>query len=263
MNTGATIAAWQALVLRDLRHVTRSRSQLYSSMLTPLLLLTVLGTGVSHGLTPTTVREGDYTTFLVPGMIVMTALFSSTFASSSYYRDRDSGLLRVLMVSPHSARSILLGKALAGVVIGTLQSLAVLLLALIYPAFDLELQFGLVVSILLAVGVIVLANVFLGGLAQLLASSIRTMQGFHLIMNLLLFPLLFLSGAFYPLEGLPFWLECLGRIAPIAYMVEPLQLALYAEGSEGYLPLALSLGLLAGLTAAVFALGFRKPPTLS
>src|SRR3972149_1317711 len=93
-------AACSALLQRDIRAVLRSRSQLYSSMLFPLMLLAILGTGVSEGLDPTLVRDGDYASFLVPGTIAMTVLFSSTFSSASYYQDRDCGLLRVLLGSP-------------------------------------------------------------------------------------------------------------------------------------------------------------------
>src|SRR3989304_3187089 len=117
-------AACAALLPRDVRAVLRSRSQLYSSMLFPLMLLAILGTGVSEGLDPTLVRDGDYASFLVPGTISMTVLFSSTFSSASYYQDRECGLLRVLLASPHEPQVILLGKALAGVSIGGGQRVA-------------------------------------------------------------------------------------------------------------------------------------------
>src|SRR3990172_3255357 len=88
-----TALAVGAILERDLRAVLRSRSQLYSSLLLPLLLLAVLGAGVSEGLDPSSshIRDGDYLSFLVPGVVVMAALFSSTFSSASYYQDRDSG----------------------------------------------------------------------------------------------------------------------------------------------------------------------------
>ncbi|HET8944984.1 MAG TPA: ABC transporter permease, partial [Dehalococcoidia bacterium] len=103
-QTPSALSACLAILQRDLRAVLRSRSQLYSSLVFPLMLLAVLGTGVSHGLDPSSerIRNGDYESFLVPGLIVMTALFSSTFSSASYYQDRDSGILRVMFASPHS-----------------------------------------------------------------------------------------------------------------------------------------------------------------
>src|SRR3990170_5369475 len=209
-----TITAWGALLARDLRAFVRSRSQVSSSLLFPLMLLAVVGIGVSEGLDPSRVRDGDYTTFLVPGVIVMTALFSSTFSSASFYQDRDSGMLKVFLVSPHAPSVILLGKSLGAITIGSLQALAILAVASAVPAIDLEWQYGVVPSLLLALVAIVGLNVLLSGLAQVLASRIRTMQGFHLVMNLVLFPLLFFSGAFFFLDDLPGWLYGLSLANP-------------------------------------------------
>ncbi|KKK92207.1 hypothetical protein LCGC14_2705230, partial [marine sediment metagenome] len=242
----STLAACGALLQRDLRAVLRSRSQLYSSMLFPLMLLAILGAGVSEGLDPTLVPDGDYVTFLVPGVIAMTVLFSSTFSSASYYRDRDSGLLRVMLASPHSPQVILLGKALAGVTIGGLQALAVLAIAAAVPAIDLEWQYGVGPGVLLAAAAVVLLAAFLNGFAQVVASRIRTMQGFHLIMNLVLFPLLFFSGAFFPLDDLPTWLKVLATANPLSYAVDLLRVAIYTDGS-GYFGLPLDLAVLAAL----------------
>ena len=140
--TAAAIACG-ALLQRDLRAFLRSRSQLYSSVLLPLMLLVILGTGVSDGLHPSSaiIRDGDYVSFLVPGMIALTALFSSTFSSASFYRDRDSGMLRTFLASPHGPRTILLGKSLAAVTIGSVQALIILLVALV-PSIDFSWQYG-------------------------------------------------------------------------------------------------------------------------
>ncbi len=250
-----------ALFGRDMRAVIRSRSQLYSSIFTPLLFLVFLGNGVSHGLAPSTIRPGSFTAFLVAGSVVMTAVFSSTFSSASYYRDRDSGILRMLLSSPHSPRVILLGKSLAGVLIGVVQAVVVLLAAA--PFVDFKWQYGLIPGVLLAVGIVVLLNVMLAGLAQALASRIQTMQGFHLVMNLALFPLLFFSGAFYPTHGLPAWLEILARANPLTYAVDALQLATYADSSAGFIGLGLDLVVLSVLAVAVYALGLTRLPRLT
>lgn len=245
----SSLAACQAILQRDLRAVLRSRSQLYSSVLFPLMLLAILGTGISEGLDPTLVRDGDYASFLVPGAIVMAVLFSSTFSSASYYRDRDCGLLRVMLASPHSPRVILLGKGLAGVTIGGLQALAVLAVAAAVPAIDLEWQYGAGAGIPLAAVAVVLLALLLNGFAQSMAARIRTMQGFHLVMNLVLFPLLFFSGAFFPLDDLPTWLKALATINPLSYAVDLLRVAIYADGS-GYFGLPLDLAVLGTLAAA-------------
>jgi ABC-2 type transport system permease protein len=243
------VIGFLAVVGRDLRAVVRSRSQLYSSILLPLMLLALLGTGVSDGLEPAALEDGDYTAFLVPGMIVMTAVFSSTFASASFYQDRANGILRLMLVSPLPAAAVLGGKVLAAVVIGTIQAIVVLLVAAIVPSIDLNWQYGILGSLALALIGIVLFNVLICALALLLATRIQTMQGFHLVMNLVLFPLLFLSGAFFPLEDLPLWLKVLGYANPLTYPVDLLQLALYADGTGGQIGLALDLAVMFALLA--------------
>lgn len=257
-----TLSAWGALFARDLRAFLRSRAQLSSSLLFPLMLLAVVGIGVSEGLDPSRVRDGDYVTFLVPGIMVMTALFSSTFSSASFYQDRDSGMLKVFLVSPHSPVVILLGKAMGGIAIGSAQALGVLAIAAAIPAIALQWQYGVAPSLLLALATVLALNVLLSGLAQLLASRIRTMQGFHLVMNLVLFPLLFFSGAFFPLADLPGWLQGIALANPLSYAVDLLQLALYAEGSAGYIGLVPDVAVLGGLAAALFVLGARRHPMM-
>jgi ABC-2 type transport system permease protein len=246
-----------AILMRDLRAVARSRSQLYSSITLPLMLLAVLGTGVNDGLDPRNIR--DYVTFLTPGMIAMTALFSSTFSSASYYQDRDSGILRVFFASPQSQRTILLAKTLSSVVIGTVQAFIVLAVAAAIPAIHFQWQYGVAGSLGIAIFAIIVLNLFLSGLAQLLASRIRTMQGFHLVMNLVLFPFLFFSGAFFPLTNLPFWLKVLGRVNPLSYGVDMMHLALYAQSSRGYFGLPLDIAVLTTLALLVFYLGASRP----
>jgi ABC-2 type transport system permease protein len=254
----SAFAASSALFARDVRAVIRSRSQLYSSMFTPLLLLVFLGTGVSKGLRPANLSDGNFTAYLVAGAVVMTSVFSSTFASASYYRDRDSGILRMFLSSPHSPRVILLGKSLAGVVIGALQ--AIVVLAVAAPFVDFEWQYGVLPGLLLALAAVTLLNVTLAGMAQGLASRIQTMQGFHLVMNLALFPLLFFSGAFFPLDGLPRWLEVLAWVNPLTYAVDALELAAYASSDHAYLGLALDVPVMVVLAVAVYALGLARMP---
>lgn len=256
-----TFAAWSALFNRDIKAVLRSRSQLYSSILTPLLFLIFLGNGVSEGLSPSKLRGGSFTAYLVAGTVVMTSVFSSTFSSASFYRDRDTGVMRMFLSSPHSPRVILLGKSLAGVAIGVIQALIVLLVA--SPFVDFEWQYGIVPGVLIAVATVVLLNVMLNGVAQAFASRIQSMQGFHLLMNLVLFPLLFFSGAFFPVDNLPTWLAILAHVNPLSYAVDALELAAYAPSSAGFFGLALDFAVLIILAGLVYALGFSKVPKLT
>jgi ABC-2 type transport system permease protein len=190
----------------------------------------------------------------------MTALFSSTFSSASFYQDRDSGMLKVFLASPHSPSAVLFGKSLAAIIIGAAQALAVLAIAAAIPAIDLEWQYGVAPSLALAVLGVALLNVLLSGLALVFASRIRTMQGFHLVMNLVLFPLLFFSGAFFLLEDLPGWLRAIAFVNPLTYAVDLLQLALYAESDDGYIGAGIDIIVLAVAAAALFALGLRRRP---
>jgi ABC-2 type transport system permease protein len=247
------VDAVAALVARDLRSFARSRSQLYSSVTLPLMLLAILGAGVSDGLDPKKIH--DYVTFLTPGMIAMTALFSSTFSGASYYQDRDSGILKVLLASPHSPRVVLLGKMMSAVVIGTAQALLVLVVAAAIPSINFQWQYGVLPSLALAVLAIVALNLLLAGIGQLLAAKIHSMQGFHLVMNLVLFPFLFFSGAFFPLTDLPIWLKVLGHANPLSYGVDMMHLALYANGSDGYFGLPIDFAVLLALAIAVFVGG--------
>ena len=258
---GAAMAC-VALLERDLRAVIRSRSQFYSSVLMPLMLLAILGTGVSDGLDPASdvIRDGDYISYLAPGMIAMTALFSSTFSSASFYRDRESGMLRTLLASPHGARTILLGKALAAVLIGSVQALIILAVAVAIPGIDLAWQYGWLGGVAMVVAGVLALNFMLSGFALIVATRIRTMQGFHLVMNLALLPLFFLSGAFFPLDNLPTWLRVLGLANPLTYPVDLMQTAAYAASNHGFLGPAIDFAVLGTLALALFALGLRRSP---
>ena len=263
--TAASIHALQAvlaLLARDLRAVRRSRSQVYSSILFPLMLLALLGTGVSEGLQPSSpiLGDGDYTDFLAPGMIAMTAIFASTFSSASFYRDRESGMLRALLVAPHSARTILFGKTLAAIVIGSAQSIVVLILAIAIPGIDLAWQFGWLGGVATVVATVVALNVMLSGLALLIATRIKTMQGFHLIMNLALFPLFFLSGAFFPLDTAPAWLRIISYINPLTYPVDLIQYASWASSGDGLIGPAIDAAVLGVLALLLVVIGLRRGP---
>ncbi|MFN8619037.1 MAG: ABC transporter permease [Dehalococcoidia bacterium] len=255
MNAAMTLAS------RDLMAVVRSRSQLYSSMLTPLLFLVFLGNGVSHGLKPANLQAGDFTAYLVAGTVVMTSVFSSTFSSASYYRDRDSGLLRLLLSTPHAPRTLLLGKSLAALVIGVVQAIIVLLAAA--PFVDFEWQYGIIPGIAIALAAVILVNLMLTGLAQALASRIQSMQGFHLLMNLALFPLLFFSGAFFPINDLPTWLRILAFVNPLTYAVDALELATYAASADSFIGLGIDFAVLGALAVAVYAAGLARMPKVT
>lgn len=254
--------AWLTLLSRELRAVARSRSQLYSSILFPLMLLALLGAGVSEGLRPTSpiLGRGDYTDFLAPGMVAMTAIFASTFSSASFYRDRESGMLRALLASPHGPRTILFGKVLAAVVIGSAQSIVVLIFAVVIPGIDLVWQYGWLGGGATVIAAIIALNTMLNGIALLIATRIKTMQGFHLIMNIALFPLFFLSGAFFPLDTAPDWLRIISYLNPLTYPVDLIQYASWSASGEGLIGPAIDAAVLSGLAVIFAAAGLHRGP---
>ncbi len=255
------IPAVVTMAQRELLNIARSRSQLYSSILTPLLFLVFLGNGVSSGLEPANLAAGNFTAYLVAGTVVMTSVFSSTFSSASYFRDRDSGVLRLLFSTPHHPRVILLGKSFASLVIGVVQALVVLAVAA--PFVEFEWRYGLLAGFLVAVAAVVLLNLMLTGIAQAFASRIQSMQGFHLLMNLALFPLLFFSGAFFPIDGLPVWLRLMALANPLTYAVDAMQLAAYAASGEGFIGLPIDFAVLGLVAVLVYALGLSRIPKLT
>jgi ABC-2 type transport system permease protein len=249
--------AVSALAARDLRLFARSRSQLTSSVVFPLLLLAIIGAGVTDGLDPRNVE--DYVTFMVPGVIVLTSLFSATFTTASYYQDRDSGVMQAFLVAPHPPSTIIGGKIVSSVVIGVGQALLVLGIAAAIPAIDFDVAYGVAGGIAIAVAGVVLLNVFLSGIAQWLASKIASNTGFHLVMNLVLFPCLFFSGAFFPLDDLPAWLRALGTVNPLSYAVDLLQVVLYGRGIDGYFGLATDIAVMSVLAAVALLFGATRP----
>src|SRR6185503_18833871 len=110
---------------------------------------------------------------------------------------------------------------------------------------------------------VVLTNLMLTGLAQALASRIQTMQGFHLLMNLALFPLLFFSGAFFPVDDLPAWLQALAYANPLTYAVDGLELATYAANGDGFMGLGIDFVVLGALAAGVYAVGLARVPKVT
>jgi ABC-2 type transport system permease protein len=156
---------------------------------------------------------------------------------------------------------LLLGKSLAGVMIGVGQ--AMLVLAIAAPFVEFEWQYGILSGMLIALAAVVLLNLFLGGIALALASRVSTMQGFHLVMNLVLFPLLFFSGAFFPIHDLPLWLEVLSLVNPLTYAVDAVQLAAYAESGADFIGLGIDFAVLAVLAAGVQLLSLGRLPKLT
>src|SRR5436305_1093478 len=204
------------LWLRELKRYTRSRAMIVASLGQPLLYLLVLG----FGLGPVFQRAGNgsYIQFVAPGVIGMSVLFTSVFSGIGLLWDRQFGFLKETLVAPVPRVTVMVGKTLGGATVATIQGLLVLVICLLAgfrPANWLLLPVAILFMILTAV-------VF-AGLGVAIGSRLQDIQGMQLIMNFVVLPIYFLSGALFPLTGLPTVLNFLTRIDPLSYGVDGLR----------------------------------------
>lgn len=202
-----------ALWLREVKKYLRSRTQMIASLGSPLMYLGVLG----FGLGPVFARagEGSYLQFVAPGVIGMTLLFTAMFSGVALLWDRQFGFLKETLVAPVPRIEVMLGRTLGGATVAMLQGVLILIICLIAgfrPAGIGAIPVALLFMALIAV-------VF-AALGAVIGASIDEMQSFQLVMNFLVMPIFFLSGALYPLKGLPAVLAALTRIDPLTYGVD-------------------------------------------
>jgi len=211
----------------------------------PLLYLLVLGFG--FGPVFQKAGNGSYLQFVAPGVIGMSVLFTSVFSGIGLLWDRQFGFLKETLVAPVPRITVMIGKTLGGATVATIQGLLVLIICLIAgfrPVSWATLPIALVFMILTAI-------VF-AGLGMAIGSTLQDMQGFQLIMNFVVMPIYFLSGALFPLTGLPSVLSFLTRIDPLSYGIDGLRNVLL--GASQFEP-ALSLAVLGGVSLLFLALG--------
>ena len=233
------------LWLRELKRYTRSRAMVVASLGQPLLYLLVLGFG--FGPVFQKAGNGSYLQFVAPGVIGMSVLFTSVFSGIGLLWDRQFGFLKETLVAPVPRITVMIGKTLGGATVATIQGLLVLIICLIAgfrPVSWATLPIALVFMILTAI-------VF-AGLGMAIGSTLQDMQGFQLIMNFVVMPIYFLSGALFPLTGLPSVLSFLTRIDPLSYGIDGLRSVLL--GASQFEP-ALSLAVLGGVSLLFLALG--------
>ncbi len=215
-NLRGVYIIWYRNVLR----YSRDRARIVASLGQPLLFLIVFGAGLSASLgAGLTQQLGNvsYVRFLYPGIISMAVLFTSIFSAMSIVWDREFGFLRELLVAPVSRAAVVLGKALGGSTIAMAQGAILIVLA---PAIGVHLSPLLIAELLPLMFLIAFAITSVG---ILVASRLQTMESFQMIMNFLVMPMFFLSGAFFPLRQLPRWMAVVTRLDPAAYGVDPLR----------------------------------------
>jgi ABC-2 type transport system permease protein len=235
------------LWLREMKTFWRAKSRILGSLLMPVFFLAFLGTGFAGAILPGISVDITYLQFLVPGMVAMTVVFSSMFAGLSVLWDRQFGFLKEIMITPVTRVSIVMGRIAGGATTSLIQGVAILLISTLL-GFKISGILPFLVSILF----MTLTAVAFIGLGLALASKLKDMQGFSLIMNFLIFPLLFLSGAIFPIDNMPSFVKALSYIDPMTYGVDGMRGALLGVSS---LPIALSLVVILGTCVLMVFLG--------
>jgi ABC-2 type transport system permease protein len=216
------VRAVKIVVQRDLIRTYQDRTRFVSALVQPVLFLFVLGSGLSS-LTRDSTGPIDLRTFMYPGVLASSTLFTAMFSAVSIVWDREFGFLREMLVAPVRRSAIILGKALGGALIATVQAVLVLLLGLL---IDVPLGPSLVLVLL---GEVFLLSFTLTAFGLAIVARITQVQTVMGLMQVLLLPLSFLSGALYPLSGLPAWLGLLTRLNPLTYAVHPVRTAVFGH----------------------------------
>lgn len=205
---------------RELIRYVRTRTRIVSGLIQPILFLFVLGYGMS-GLVGTT-GGFNFRQFVYPGVVAMSVVMTAMFSALSIVWDREFGFLREMLVAPVSRTSLVLGKTIGGATVATAQGTIMLVLA---PLVGIRLTVGLVVEM---IALELLMAVAMTTFGVFVASRIEKMESFQVVMQMLLMPMLFLSGALFPLSGLPGWLAVITRLNPLTYAVAPFRQVVFS-----------------------------------
>lgn len=239
------------LWLREVKKYLRSKAQIIASMGSPIMYLGVLG--FSLGPVFQKAGMGSYLQFMAPGVIAMTVLFTSMFSGIAMLWDRQFGFLKETLVAPVPRLEIMLGRTLGGATTAIVQGTFIFIITLVAgfrPSHWLAVPVAYLVIMLIAV-------VF-SALATAIGSTLKEMQGFQLVMNFLVMPIFFLSGALYPLDGLPKPLAMLTRVDPLTYGVDALRGILIGQSHFAVLTDIVALLGVAGLFLAFGAWRFAR-----
>jgi ABC-2 type transport system permease protein len=236
-----------AIVHRDLIRAGRQKSRLIGGLSRPFMWLLLVGAGFN-----TIARvdgAGSYQLFVFPGVVVMASLFGGMLTAISTVYDREFGMLRLMLASPAGVPAVLAGRALAAAAIGSLQGAIVLATAPLLLAVTV----GDMASAAL---VLVLASFCSALLGLVVAAPLRSVENFAGIINVVLFPILFLSGALYPTTDLPVALKAIARLNPITYAVDLMRGALHQPTEFTPLHAWLAIAVACGLAFAAAAILF-------
>jgi ABC-2 type transport system permease protein len=242
---------------RDVIRFWRDRPRIIASALQPMLYLFVFGTGMGSSLKPT--GGLDLRVFLYPGVMAMATLFTCFFSAGSIVWDREFGFMREMMVAPVRRSAIVIGKALGGATAGMTQGIIVLAIG---PLVGVEFSPLMVVILLLELIVLSFAITSIG---VLVAARIKSFQAFMALVQIIIMPMFFLSGALFPLRNLPGWLDWATRFDPLTYAVDPMRRAVLHGDTIGAMqwgswvvPTALEMGIVLATGLVALAIAARE-----
>ncbi len=216
----------RSLWKREMVRFLRQRSRIIGALGTPLVFWILVGAGLQRSFQlPGASGTMSYLEFSYPGAIAAILLFTAVFSTISLIEDRREGFLQAVLVAPVSRTAIVMGKLLGATTLAVGQGALFLMLA---PAASIPLSW---VSFLAMLGAMVVVSFAVTGLGFCVAWRMESTQGFHAIMNLVLMPMLVLSGAFFPHKGSATWLSWVVSVNPMTYGVSLLRHALYAGGT--------------------------------
>jgi ABC-2 type transport system permease protein len=205
---------------RDLIRFVNDRIRIAASLVQPLLFLFVMGSGLEH---VTTTHGVSFKTFIYPGILCIAVMFTAMFSAASLVWDREFGFMREMMVAPIRRSSIVIGKCCGGATVASLQGVLMILLApLVGVPYNLVLILGIFGLQLLLAFTVTAFGVMVG-------ARIKQMQSFFGVMQMIVMPMFFISGALFPAAGLPRWLEILNRIDPLTYAVGPMRSLVFSH----------------------------------
>jgi len=256
---------------RELIRFRSDRLRAVTALVQPVLFLLVLGTGLSSLASRGLPSGVDFKTFIYPGVLAMSVLFTAIFSAASIVWDREFGFLAEMLVAPVRRWTIVVGKCLGGATVATFQGIIFLALAgLAHVPYD-------PVLLLTLAGELLLLSFTLTAFGVMMAARVKQIQAFMALTQMIVMPLFFLSGALYPLNGLPGWLTVLTRLDPLTYVVAPMRHAVFTHlpisplavhilspGVTWFgwvVPVGLCLTLVAAMGAAMLVIGiaeFRK-----
>jgi ABC-2 type transport system permease protein len=219
------LRAIRAIARREIIRFLRAKSRIVGSVAMPLIWFCAFGLGLGSAFG---IRYGEigYAEFLAPGIIAMTVLFASTFSGMSIIVDKEFGILKELLVAPISRTSLVFGKVFGGMATSLIRAVLITLLFCMILEISMSIPeyFGML-------AVICLISFGFGALAIAIATLMESMEGFGLIVELVVMPIFFLSGAFFPIEKLPGWLSMVVAVNPLTYGVDGLRLIMFGAGS--------------------------------